>query len=312
MSDTTLNQLATEINVRLTRKDRTEDHRLAAGILLRQARELVPSGAWGQWCQTNIKRSRGEVVRLLAAARGEPGRVQPVAPSSDEKWTMAHALSYRAGAIEQLFQRVKLARDMHRSAYKHLRGLDPEYENVEYIDVSIAAAEAATASLRHAAHDFLHRSETHQQSQLGQLTLEWQARRAQEQLAPPAKRIADLTQQEAEAKMATWQKPTPERCAELDAQLKEHAAEVNQLHVEILEIEAKGHDNHCQAGELWIELQRRLGEKGFRAEARKRGISVRAAKAAMRVAERARACRSAEEQAAFEERMFARLDAGAA
>src|SRR4051812_11182924 len=61
-----LDQLATEINARLDR--RTADHRLAAGLLLRQAKGQVPHGQWGAWTADNINRSRGEVIRLLALA----------------------------------------------------------------------------------------------------------------------------------------------------------------------------------------------------------------------------------------------------
>ena len=70
---TDLDQLAAEVNARLTRKNKPDDHRLAAGLLLRQAKELVPHGQWGSWCEANIERSRGDVIRLMAlAAEHEP------------------------------------------------------------------------------------------------------------------------------------------------------------------------------------------------------------------------------------------------
>jgi hypothetical protein len=68
-----LDQLAAEINARLDRP--SPDHRLAAGLLLRQAKAALPRGEWGAWTAANIKRSRGEVVRLLALA---PAATLPV------------------------------------------------------------------------------------------------------------------------------------------------------------------------------------------------------------------------------------------
>src|SRR5437762_3575356 len=83
--ETTLPALAKEINVRLDKKG--EGHRIAAGILLRQARALVPNGHWAEWCSASIKRSRGEIIRLMTEARPKPE-----APSRDTISTMAATL----------------------------------------------------------------------------------------------------------------------------------------------------------------------------------------------------------------------------
>jgi hypothetical protein len=70
-----LDRLAQEINARLDKADAMEgkaiDHRIAAGLRLKQARELVPRGQWGEWLAANIKRSRQDVYRCLALAKSD-------------------------------------------------------------------------------------------------------------------------------------------------------------------------------------------------------------------------------------------------
>jgi hypothetical protein len=99
MSD--LEQLAAEINARLDRP--SPDHRLAAGLLLRQAKKAVPHGDWGAWTAANIKRSRGEVIRLLALApAGNLPALIPqkhVAEATIKAATMVHEATIKAATI---------------------------------------------------------------------------------------------------------------------------------------------------------------------------------------------------------------------
>src|SRR5437764_12201760 len=66
--------LAKEINVRFQKADqyqgKADDHRIAAGILLLQAREVVKANGlvWGAWLLENVKRSRQDVYKVMALA----------------------------------------------------------------------------------------------------------------------------------------------------------------------------------------------------------------------------------------------------
>jgi Protein of unknown function (DUF3102) len=76
-----LDQLAEEINVRLEKADeidgKARDHRIAAGLLLKEARERLPRGEWGKWLVAYIRRSRQDVYRCLALVKSDnPGEQQ--------------------------------------------------------------------------------------------------------------------------------------------------------------------------------------------------------------------------------------------
>jgi len=71
-----LDQVANEINVRLDRAAKADDHRIAAGHLLREARERIQTGkegpiTWTDWVASNIQRSMRDVQRCIALV--EPG-----------------------------------------------------------------------------------------------------------------------------------------------------------------------------------------------------------------------------------------------
>lgn len=72
---TPLDQVAHEINVRLDKADeidgKARDHRLAAALLLKEARERLPRGEWGKWLVANIRRSRQDVYRCLALVKSD-------------------------------------------------------------------------------------------------------------------------------------------------------------------------------------------------------------------------------------------------
>ncbi len=84
-----LDQLAREINVRLAKaseitqhaeekiaveRKQASDHRLAAALRLKEARDIVDSDggtSWATWCREHIEASRSEIKRLLKIA-GSP------------------------------------------------------------------------------------------------------------------------------------------------------------------------------------------------------------------------------------------------
>lgn len=70
-----LDQLAQEINVRLEKADeidgKARDHRIAAGLLLKEARERLPHGEWGKWLVAHIRRSRQDVYRCLKLVKSD-------------------------------------------------------------------------------------------------------------------------------------------------------------------------------------------------------------------------------------------------
>jgi hypothetical protein len=65
--------------------DAADQHRLAAGILLQEARDRLeveqPGTSWPQWCATNIERSYGDVMKCLRLA----GAPDPAAAHAAER-----------------------------------------------------------------------------------------------------------------------------------------------------------------------------------------------------------------------------------
>src|ERR1700728_1456581 len=111
-SNVRLYQCAKEINVRRALAHKragksADDHRVAAGLLLKEAR--VPLGdEFAEWCTGNIKRSYREVQRLIAAADGQAGR-ELVAVSDTVTALRSGQLPAedRARAVVELFGPVK-------------------------------------------------------------------------------------------------------------------------------------------------------------------------------------------------------------
>jgi hypothetical protein len=73
-----LDDVAAEINIRLQLAAKADDHRIAAGKLLIEARQRVESGeagdiTWSDWVKQHIDRSPGDVRKVMALARaGDP------------------------------------------------------------------------------------------------------------------------------------------------------------------------------------------------------------------------------------------------
>lgn len=89
-----LDILAAQINARLDKADKADetaklattramDFRISAGLILIAARKRVTAegGGWEAWCQTNIKRSQGEIRKLMKLA----GSDDPAAAREAEK-----------------------------------------------------------------------------------------------------------------------------------------------------------------------------------------------------------------------------------
>jgi hypothetical protein len=99
--ETSLDDLTKEINVRLTKsyeyeckaeelakfdKQKAKDHRIAAGLLLIEARKIIESGAggditWTIWCRKNVNRSRQDIHKIMKLA----GHVEPEAALAAER-----------------------------------------------------------------------------------------------------------------------------------------------------------------------------------------------------------------------------------
>jgi hypothetical protein len=71
-ADLTLDERATAINELLeriyTREQQTERLRWRVAIELYNAQKLVPRGEWETWCENNIRRSLGDIRKLLKLA----------------------------------------------------------------------------------------------------------------------------------------------------------------------------------------------------------------------------------------------------
>lgn len=82
---TPLDQVAQEINQRFVLAAKADDHRLAAGLLLAEARSRLavefPEMTWTAWCHANIKRSTRDIKRCLAIAKAP----DPIAEREAEK-----------------------------------------------------------------------------------------------------------------------------------------------------------------------------------------------------------------------------------
>src|ERR1700740_2625511 len=66
-----LETIAAEINVRLAKEAKGDDHRIAAGKLLVEAQQRVEAGeagdiTWSDWVKQHIDRSPGDVRKVMA------------------------------------------------------------------------------------------------------------------------------------------------------------------------------------------------------------------------------------------------------
>jgi hypothetical protein len=146
-----LEDLTKEINVRLVKSDnydgkaddlvrdlrqKAEDHRIAAGKLMIEARKLVEAGeagdvTWTKWCSQNINRCRQDIHKIMKIA----GHVEPEKALKDE----------RAAAREGMAK--------HRDKLENVaNGEDvsdiPQDENVELTSDDESADDSAPAAQR--------------------------------------------------------------------------------------------------------------------------------------------------------------------
>jgi hypothetical protein len=112
---TTLEDLAKEIHVRLVKskqydtkaddlvhdlRQKAEDQRIAAGLLLIEARKRVEAGeagdiSWTKWCSQNVNRSKGDIRKIMQIA----GHVEPKkALAAERAATQARMAEHRAHA----------------------------------------------------------------------------------------------------------------------------------------------------------------------------------------------------------------------
>lgn len=97
-----LDVIAYEINIRLEKADeidgKARDHRIAAGLLLKEAHALVPRRQWGRWLAANIKRSRQDVYRCLRLVESDNPAEQRQAQSRERAKVREQVQRSRASA----------------------------------------------------------------------------------------------------------------------------------------------------------------------------------------------------------------------
>ncbi len=187
MTDTLapLDTLAAEINARLELTGRTQqkakDHRIAAGLLLDEARRRIQAGeagnvTWTLWEAANIRRSPGDIRKLIKHANASGSR--PV-PSRNPSKRAAGRTRYhlprprkieRAGerdevalfqialtelALRDLARRSKEAYDMVAASNRPVRRRCLSCDDFKHLDAAIAAANAATEIEREAIRSFI-------------------------------------------------------------------------------------------------------------------------------------------------------------
>src|SRR5258706_15292379 len=89
-----LSDIAAEINGRFEKAAEADDHRIAAGKLLITARERVKRGeagdvTWPDWLKQNIKRSMGDVRKVMALAGAKDPETARDQEKKDAKNRMA-------------------------------------------------------------------------------------------------------------------------------------------------------------------------------------------------------------------------------
>jgi len=119
--ETPLDQLAQEINVRLEKADKIEgqarDHRIAAGLLLKEARERLPRGEWGKWLVAHIRRSRQDVYRCLKLVKSDN-------PAEQQK-ALQREKAVNRGAVQQHRSNVSYVSDKTPSSGRLLAPDNP-------------------------------------------------------------------------------------------------------------------------------------------------------------------------------------------
>lgn len=206
-----LNTLAAEINARLEWTGRThqkaKDHRIAAGLLLDEARRRVQAGeagklTWSDWLIANIHRSAGDVRKLIrhanengsqeaapsrrpstkAATRAHHSLPRPnvIERAGGDETLVLHQLALREGALRALARASKEAHDiiaaMNRVAVA--RGLAAD--DFKHLDTAIAAANTATEIAREGVRSFVRDTSCRLfcSSDVGMLALEKPKRKA--------------------------------------------------------------------------------------------------------------------------------------
>lgn len=118
---TPLDRLAHEINVRLEKADeidgKARDHRIAAGLLLKEARERLPRGEWGKWLVAYIRRSRQDVYRCLALVKSDDPAEQQKARQREK--------AVNRGAVQQHRSNVSYVSDKSPSSGRVLAPDNP-------------------------------------------------------------------------------------------------------------------------------------------------------------------------------------------
>ena len=107
-----LDDLAKEINTRFELAAKCEskatDHRIAAGIALNQAHELVRAesktkGAWGKWLAANVKRSRQDCYKVMKIAAAP----DPKSAHEEEKATAREGMQKSRATVANVSDRSK-------------------------------------------------------------------------------------------------------------------------------------------------------------------------------------------------------------
>jgi len=113
-----LEDLTKEINVRLVKSDnydgkaddlvrdlrqKAEDHRIAAGKLMIEARKLVEAGeagdvTWTKWCSQNINRCRQDIHKIMKIA----GHVEPEKALKDERAAAREGMAKHRDKLENV------------------------------------------------------------------------------------------------------------------------------------------------------------------------------------------------------------------
>ena len=97
--------LATAINAKLAECDATglllTDQRIAAGVMLAEAKERVDKGTFETWCKANIKRSKSDIRALMALAKAP----DPVQARETEKARAREGMASTRAAAAVTLQR---------------------------------------------------------------------------------------------------------------------------------------------------------------------------------------------------------------
>jgi hypothetical protein len=172
-----LDTLAAEINARFKRTGpKAPDHRIAAGILLADARKRVETGEagpvkWTQWAAEHIERSAGDVRKLQqaarshlpAVARGRPEQVpslfeRPI--NADEASATRGLIMHRQAAIKGFAKEMGRLANMMAPVNRVLLDRGDHAEGMASLDAAIMVANEATVLARKVAEAFLRSTST--------------------------------------------------------------------------------------------------------------------------------------------------------